>query len=763
MATWYVDPVNGNDSYSGDSWALALSGTDGQTYGTTKFTSASGGFTGKENRLIRIVSSVYRIVAVVSDTEVTLSSTISTGSNRSFWIGGAVKGTNVLYITAFGSYGDVVKYAKTGNWSSAGTLTYTPQSDSVAMGSGRIALIDDCESGWTGVTNVTASQDASASYLAIGAYSTKLVVASAFTTGKMAFKDLGAGNELDLSAFQGISLILSTISTSIPASCLKVCLCSDPTGDVVVDTLYIQGSGVFYNAGMRAIKAMRDGGGNLGSSIRSIALYADVDPSTPTIYLDNIVAIKSLGDANHICHHCILSQGSTINDLHWSILGFIDATHIKLTGQWYGGTAGEVASYKVEPCVWDKTPITLAGNSTWGTLATPIVNSGGWNPSTDIQDGISCYTYQPYTSSYDYAVSLPTSYDYVKITNWLFTYGTLVRAYAKGWTLEDCGWVGWLKKTSMAGLSVSYSSYSSDGAQTHFTLRRCWFAGICNYGILISNSGIADTYEDQLCDWYWEDVTVYSCTGIQTGDLQRLRAKNLKLCNSHNGTGWKGWYAYQRVCYENEIIGFTLKDNLGTHCALDWGGCGSWKIWNLVASGNQTGTMNVANHKIHLYNAQIADATKYTDIQRSGEYVSLKDGGVADAHTIANYWGTIVSDSSTRHTGSGIAWKFSPTNTVQAPMRHRLAQVAVEGGVATTIGVYMRRDNTGVGGRLFIPGGQLTGLDDDLSDTMTVAQNQWELVSVSFTPSETGVIDVWVEVWGGTTYNLWIDDFSVVV
>jgi hypothetical protein len=96
-------------------------------------------------------------------------------------------------------------------------------------------------------------------------------------------------------------------------------------------------------------------------------------------------------------------------------------------------------------------------------------------------------------------------------------------------------------------------------------------------------------------------------------------------------------------------------------------------------------------------------------------------------------------------------------------MRHRLAQVAVEGGVATTIGVYMRRDNTGVSGRLFIPGGQLTGMDDDLSDTMAVAENQWELVSVSFTPSETGVIDVWVEVWGGTTYNLWIDDFSVVV
>ena len=39
----------------------------------------------------------------------------------------------------------------------------------------------------------------------------------------------------------------------------------------------------------------------------------------------------------------------------------------------------------------------------------------------------------------------------------------------------------------------------------------------------------------------------------------------------------------------------------------------------------------------------------------------------------------------------------------------------------------------------------------------------WEQLAVNFTPSETGVIDVWFEAWGGTTYSVYVDDLSVEV
>ena len=145
MPDWYVDPINGSASYSGDSWTLDLAGTDGQTYGTTKFTSASGGFTGKLGRYIRIVSTVRKIVAVVSDTEVTLDATYTSGTGRSFFIGGPLNLMSGLSTTYFVA-GDRVKCAKTEAPTASGTMSFTNQSPSVVMDSGRIAIIDQCES-----------------------------------------------------------------------------------------------------------------------------------------------------------------------------------------------------------------------------------------------------------------------------------------------------------------------------------------------------------------------------------------------------------------------------------------------------------------------------------------------------------------------------------------------------------------------------------------------------------------------------------------
>ena len=96
--------------------------------------------------------------------------------------------------------------------------------------------------------------------------------------------------------------------------------------------------------------------------------------------------------------------------------------------------------------------------------------------------------------------------------------------------------------------------------------------------------------------------------------------------------------------------------------------------------------------------------------------------------------------------------------------RHKLAEIALEAGVAATIGLYLRRDSTDVNARMWIPGGRLAGMSaDDYTDDLEAGANVWELLTCAVTPSEDGVIELWVDVWGGTTNSVYVDDLSVTV
>ena len=37
----------------------------------------------------------------------------------------------------------------------------------------------------------------------------------------------------------------------------------------------------------------------------------------------------------------------------------------------------------------------------------------------------------------------------------------------------------------------------------------------------------------------------------------------------------------------------------------------------------------------------------------------------------------------------------------------------------------------------------------------------WQQLSVSFTPTGDGIVEVTAEAWGGTTYNVWVDDPTI--
>jgi len=219
----------------------------------------------------------------------------------------------------------------------------------------------------------------------------------------MAYYDLGAGNELNLSAFSKISFVIGS-SYDQAAGRFRLCLCSDATGDTPVDEFTIPQllPLAISPSGMHTFQLSRDGGGSLGNSIRSIALYADVNPGTPTLYLDNIIACADF-------HHNVAIGDSSTGDFY--AISSIKGTTVTLT-DCYWGTGGTVGAYVIKDWVNCPTTDDMGSDSYWATIqeagseGSPSKYRGGWNFSSDEQDG-----YTHLMSSNGYCTFF---YDYLK-------------------------------------------------------------------------------------------------------------------------------------------------------------------------------------------------------------------------------------------------------------------------------------------------------------------------------------------------------------
>jgi hypothetical protein len=201
------------------------------------------------------------------------------------------------------------------------------------------------------------------------------------------------------------------------------------------------------------------------------------------------------------------------------------------------------------------------------------------------------------------------------------------------------------------------------------------------------------------------------------------------------------------------------------------------EIQSLVTSGNAGGALHHAllYGNCHILKSSMAEATKvfsdsggYSD----GKLVMQNFNLTANDHRIYGRGGgsttglyQIFSETSVRHTASGIAWKLSPLSTVYviaaAPIVMPIAKVAVNASALVTVKLWMRRTNTGLTGTLRCRGGQIGGVPSDVTDSIGAAIDTWEEQTITFTPNEAGVVDIDVLCYGGTTFSLYIDDMTI--
>lgn len=425
--------------------------------------------------------------------------------------------------------GDTIKIAKTADPVSLGqNATFTDGSQTVTLTSAVTKKIDDANANdWTVSTNITGGTNTSRK---LGSTALTLTPGASFTTGKVAYKAISGGGTQDFSSYQKISFWYRAVSASaIADATYKICLCSDATGDTVVNGINIPAT--LASTSWRTVTL--DYGGALSSSVQSVAIYANSDPGTTAFSINNIFATNDLtldtligpsGDVNY----CIQSiDGTTIK---------IDSNNTAATGRGYSGSAGTETIYYQQP--WFPTDATSnwetiqdSGSSTGGY----ITFSGGWNTSSGLQDGMTkiaattvgvrnaiffnskTFIYADYIGFYRFSTACTTAGIFTTLDNIIFS-----------------GGIAFCQLTALSGFVLQNSKFCNNSSLMYLYPARIYntqFRNNAQYGIsiyagnILSNCTTANNgsgglnYGTSSHSYYANAVQLRKCTLNETTEI----------------------------------------------------------------------------------------------------------------------------------------------------------------------------------------------------------------------------------------------------
>ena len=782
---WFYDYEAGSDFNGGDSFATLGAGTAGVGAGTTAFVLDVGNSADSTwlGRFINVslpssnTQGLYLIVAVTDGTHVTLNATVATNTGYIWNVGGRLKtpkfgmnvGQNSPTTQSSGSgfkgpgfqAGDTARLKASTDAQDVGTTalftsntnaaTPTTASKQLTLTSAQNTTITTGDSAWTASANVTCTADASNYVNGSNTHSAKQAIATAFTTGLAAFFATGT---LDLSGSQLVCFWIYT-SVAIAASQYSLRLCSDTAGVTTVNTIAIPPVPTTNTW----TPVVADNGSALGSSIKSVALYVDSDQGAVNINLCGIFAAKASG-ANSLTLHSLVGK-NTVGEPWWWAVRAIEGTTLYLESanpstannsssrRGYYGVTETVELYKRDPIVFTVSSTSsntfqfsssvsgAAGSNTNAGLVYYNV-IGGWDRTNmSSQSGQTWLTFSDGSQS---AVILNANYQYLDQVN-------LVRAAtAVTFNFNTQSAAGTMQATACAtGMSLT------DSSGNEVTTIYCT---ACNQNVSMSGSN----------EFYYSWIgTVVSHSSQNTG---------LNLAS-----GYQTLFGTVTCC--NNTTGFVVGAGVN-QCLVT--AAGDFKVNNGYAitasagasaqiqgtptfASNQNGSVQAtAGAQVNLQNATSSDST-VTNISTGGIITFTRYGGTATDHRQYFEYGTILSDTSTRHTAAGASWKLSPTSVLNAhakrPLRVKVQSVALKASEARTLTCWVRRNAGGITSQICIPGGQAAGLSTSDAVASSTQVNAWEQLSLTITPTVDCVVDVYGQAYGGTTLSAWFQDVAV--
>ena len=824
MTTLFLDYEGGNDDYGGTSFALLASGTDGRITSTT-FSAATASFPNDGSLIGQYLTiwnasiyACYQVTAWVSGTSLTIAALsggtalANQGVDRQYYIGGRWKTITSGHTAVRAVAGDNVRLMASpeptlvGNATWTGTpqltgLTITSSTNAtpivvtkaghgladndyvlltghttntnangiwqityinadtfsldgsvgngvggatggfrkinnavVELAAAKTQLIAGCsqqEGAWTASANVTATVNTTDYKNHYG--SASIAIAAGFTTGKAAYFATGT---LDLSSYEQVSFWIKQTAGTIPADgAITLTLCSDAAGATPVDTISVPSLKALNNWGVFTV----DTGGALGASIQSVALNVATDNGAQTFLIGEIIACLPSADADSLSLTSLIGKNTTgetfvgiqsINGTRVVLDAFTNhgptAYATTLPGYSHkAGTTETVATYKREtvkltPGTGSLTSTETSVNET-GTYSGQFTYSGGWDRTAmNTQSGETWWDGQ---TGAGVAIKVSNGQQFINVEN-LHAARFFGGVYLEAHCLTDFD--------NFTSVNCFYGYYTNSGyTNTGGTIN----SRACYTGVIFSSLPISSKYEN---------IISRDCT-------------------------------YSSAYFGNNGADFVIN-------YLELGGCPVGRLFSagfavglIVNSGHFSHSLlafnESGNHQLFLKNIEFYNVTSPTETlggsnaYQPGQVFYHNYDGIADDHRIAGYFGTIVTDATMAYGTAAYGWKFSPTTTnasTNFPLKMKVGRIALAANVTKTIGYWMRRDNTGLTMKLVCKGGQLAGIAADVTTSMTAAIDTWELVQISLTPTETGVVELEAHAYGGATYNGWVSEMEKV-
>lgn len=640
--------------------------------------------------------------------------------------------------------GDSVRIIASPSPWSIGSATWTDNSGNITLAAAVNLTLDNMQAttGWVAGTNVTIA--ASASNRRYGSNQLLFTLSSSFVAGALiAYKAVSA---LDLSSFSCLSALFGWNTTPQSTTNISIALCSDSAGATPLVTL--SGDQFIASAGVNnTSNQFENGGSALPSGINSIAIYASGSTkpfsSSGSFFMSNLIACKAMNAANHLSHISVIGKKTT-GEPEWYPIQYIDGTTVNLgwTGdvnrsggsKAYRGTTETVTTY-AQVGLRTRMNSTTKAVKTSGTATSPITWTGGWDRT---------------------AMSSQTG------QSWL----NGQRMQADMWTSN----VAWhIMPDSTIGMM--YANSGSAILLTNVVGRIFHLAGIVDCTYLYSNNstvsgtyGVTDIAADSVvfCDnglYLRYDnnaqmkVRIRRITGCNTAGvscLQNMDDRSTDIVVSQvdnctlgvaltNSLSFGAWFRMRGTTFKNN----TADVALNTYCGLDLDRPSFPSAPVITGAGSTSGNPYVRMTAVG--GARWDNRMYRTDV-------------------------TQVADQSTVHGAAAQSVKVTVvTNTMMTsvPYRTRLMRVAALSGKTITATAWVQRsDSTNLGAGLTTAQGAVAGVAD-ASVAAAAASSTWEQLTITFTPTEDGVVDVYGYVTNPTNsssangQSVWFGDMGV--
>jgi len=638
---------------------------------------------------------------------------------------------------------DIIRIAKSPAPSSIGNGTWTSLSKTVTLATAGTAVVDLCETAWTGAGDTTITRTGVATDGKEGSYCMQLAIdASPQASILQAYYDIYTHDTTvhNLSAYQKISFWISN-SGAIIADNWIVNLCSDTAGATVVDSFLVPAIPSINR--WIPLTLTKVGGGNLGASIKSIAIYSGgttTGMASKFIYVDDFIACTTDGlNLQSLISKNSLEQGGTegwygIQSINGVTVLLDDDTNCKANaGRGYstsGTTPETVITYKRETI---KT--SLASGSTTvvqevmdsGSLAVGNIQfQGGYNIVTNEQTG---ETFFDGLNGLGRGIQLANK-SYVTLNYLNFS------RYSNGLLFD-----------TVSNNTISILSNANNNTTSGIN-----FGSACNNNSIITISNVNNNKSYGIYFYASHNNIIGTLSNISNNS-----ATPLQFANSHNN-----------------VVTLISNVNNNNGYGVSFSGSINNNVRSLSTANNATGGVyyDATAAPNYLNNALIAEATKISFTPTA--YFNYRIYSNNHQRDITQNWimtdgGLISSVATDRVGGTGIMWKLavtSNTRNIYYPLKLSIAKIAVVASKLVTVKAYMKiTSTTDILGALVCPGGQLTGMTvADIKTNTGVVDTNWHELTITFTPTQAGVVEIEAWAWwvaSTADESLYVEDLTI--